>query len=233
MDCLLLSLILNIILLFILFYTKKESFTSIWSPPNSINFPNAINKIDIIEKRMPQYLPNEELFSVEGYRAGDWNVNGYTAMQMMKKIKSKQKKEGFSNAPTVNNFLKFTREAEDQPERNPTRLADIPLKENFNYEIAKDTKKKLNNVMDIEDQRYYLSENFDPKLALNSKYSLNKLMDKEDKNYYLGEQWFPPKYYSDPLFMQKWEDKFKKTHIPSSLTESMTKIEKQEPRDYN
>jgi len=70
---------------------------------------------------------------------------------------------------SVNAYLGKARRLEDQPERDPTRLFDIPP-EGF--------------------IRGY--ETFIPSLASSYNYQLNNLMDQEDQDYYLGEQWFPP-----------------------------------------
>jgi len=51
-------------------------------------------------------------------------------------------------------------------------------------------------------------ENFIPALASSYNYQLNNLMDQEDQDYYLGEQWFPPTYYTNRLYMQEWEKQF-------------------------
>ena len=89
---------------------------------------------------------------MEGYRPGDWNINGYTAMLMMNSIGKPpptSEKEGFSPS-SVNVYLSKARRLEDQPERDPTRLFDIPP-EGFIPELAEDTNKTLNEMYNALD----------------------------------------------------------------------------------
>ena len=57
--------------------------------PNMREFEEKIRNIQNKEIRQPNYIPNEEAFHAgmrEYYRPGDWNVNGITANNMMKKV---------------------------------------------------------------------------------------------------------------------------------------------------
>ncbi len=95
-------------------------------------------------------------------------------------MKMMNNKEGFSDIPNAPTFLRTVRGLENEPTRRPTRLANISY------------------------------EGFKPGFAAGTARALNKLMNEEDQNYYLGEQWFPPDYYTNPLYMQQWANKFKK-----------------------
>ncbi len=153
--------------------------SSIWSSPNMINFKSAIGRIQSEEKRRPKYFANEELFTgglTEGYRPGDWNVNGYTAMQMMNNLKKKPT-ESFAEAPSVNVFLGQTRGLEDEPRRDPTRLADIPV-EGYLPGYAAETQTDLGQLAGLEDERYYISENFVP--GYSNPYSPSFVRDEEN-----------------------------------------------------
>jgi len=70
----------------------------IWEAPNMVNFPQFIDNLQTITKRRPKWFPNEETFSssnnfnnkmIEGYRPGDWRINGYVAAQALERLQKK------------------------------------------------------------------------------------------------------------------------------------------------
>jgi hypothetical protein len=68
--------------------------SEIWEAPNMINFPRFINNLEAVTKRRPKWLPNEETFAskyIEGYRPGDWRINGYVTALALEKIRKGKK----------------------------------------------------------------------------------------------------------------------------------------------
>ena len=124
-------------------------------------------------------------------RAQQTGIEGYTA-----NIDT----EFFAEAPSVNVFLGKTRGLEDEPERHPTRLADIPpegfvggmqecflggvpnAQECFYPGFAAETRTDLNQLMGLEDKRYYIGEKFVP--SYSSPYAPSYVRDEE--NYDVG-----------------------------------------------
>lgn len=61
----------------------------VWSAPNMVNFEQTIKDIEYVTKRRPWLIPNEETFTgtIEGYRPGDWRINGYITAQAIENMK--------------------------------------------------------------------------------------------------------------------------------------------------
>ena len=155
-----------------------------WTSPNMVNFERKINEIQKDEDRQPLFVPNEETFSdkVESYRAGDWNHNGFTAMEMINAIKPHSKIEGFYDKQNpekvgydagqfagegrdVDAFLGVVSDYENQPqldsEQEWSPLAYRPYAdttEGFMTGLARRTRKRLKKRARLEDMQTYNSE---------------------------------------------------------------------------